>query len=318
MELHFALSSDENYVPFLGTAIISLLENNKEFEGITIHILSNAISTENQTRLKTLVNSYKRECIIYDMSNVEEMLGDLKVETIAISSYSRLFLTEILPEEVDKIIYLDCDALIVNSYKRLWELDIEDYLVAGVEDMVPVNFKTSLNLEKDTRYINAGMMLMNIKKLRAENWMLKIKDFIKGFSEEIPHHDQGVVNALFYDKILILEPKYNCMTPFFLMSSNELSKLYNLNSYYKDIELAQAIDNPVFVHLTSSLITRPWVKGSRHPFAKKYLSYLKMTPWRDFELQKDKRMLKIKFVSLLFKVLPFDLFYYFIKTFVRS
>lgn len=309
MKIHFALSSDENYLPFLGTALSSLLENNKEFKKITIHILSNSISTENQTRLKTFVNSYKRDCIIYDMSNIEELLGGLKVETIAISSYSRLFLTEILPKEVDKIIYLDCDSLIVSSYKKLWELDIEDYLVAGVEDIVPLNFKTSLNLEKDTRFINAGMMLMNIKKLREENWMLKIRDFIKGFSEEIPHHDQGVVNALFHDKILILDPKYNCMTPFFLMSSNELVKLYDLNDYYNDIELAEAIDNPVFVHLTPSFLKRPWVKGSRHPMVEKYLFYLSKTPWSDFKLQEDKRKLKIKFVAFLFRVLPFKLFY---------
>lgn len=51
MELHVALSSDENYVPFLGASIVSLFENNKDFECITVLLISNGISNGNQNIL---------------------------------------------------------------------------------------------------------------------------------------------------------------------------------------------------------------------------------------------------------------------------
>jgi len=313
MELHVALSSDENYVPFLGTTLVSLLENNTEFKKITIHLLSNGISTKNQNELKKLVNFYKRECVIYDMSNIKELLGDLKVETIALSAYSRLFLSEILPLDIHKILYLDSDSLVLDSYKELWNLSIDDFLVAGVEDMVAGHFKTSINIPIKTKYINSGMMLMNIKRIRDENWLQKIKEFISGFNDEIPHHDQGVINALFYKKTLILHPKYNCMTPFFLMKSEELIQIYKLESYYNNTELEEAIKSPVFVHFTESFITRPWVKKSKHPLSKKYLEYLNKTPWKGFNLKEDNRILNVKIASFLFNAFPFKVFYSILK-----
>jgi hypothetical protein len=38
------------------------------------------------------------------MSNIKELMADLKVETISLSAYYRLFLSEISPSDVDKII----------------------------------------------------------------------------------------------------------------------------------------------------------------------------------------------------------------------
>lgn len=314
MGLHIALSSDENYLPFLGVTIVSILENNSEFKDITIHILSNGVESINQEKIINFVESYNRKCIIYDLSNIAERLDGLKVKTIALSSYSRLFLSEILPEEIDKVLYLDCDSLVLKSFKQLWDTDIKNYIVAGVEDMVDVQYKTTINLPESTRYINAGMMLLNLKRIRNENWMQKIREFISGFKDEIPHHDQGVINALFYNYTLILHPKYNCMTPFFLMNSNELQLLYKLDSYYTEKELSVAIEEPVFIHFTESFITRPWVKKSKHPLAKKYLQYLKKTPWGNFKLHTDNRILNVKLASFLFNAVSFTMFISILKT----
>jgi hypothetical protein len=66
-----------------------------------------------------------------------------------------------------------------------------------------------------------------------------------------------------------LHPKYNAMTPFFLMKSEELIQMYKLKSYYNNKKFEEAINIPVFVHFTESFIAPPWVKNSKHPLAKK-------------------------------------------------
>lgn len=306
MKLNVVFSSDNNYVAYLKTAIVSLLDNNKSFDDIVIHILSNNINQESQSSILDLVNAYDRKAVFYDLSNIRERLGNLKVETISLSSFSRLFIADILPDNIDKVIYMDCDSLILNSFEELMSLNIDNYLLAGVEDIVDFSFKTRLNIPDKAKYINAGMFLMNLKKFRNENATARIKQFIHNFKGEIPHHDQGTINALFYEQILILHPKYNCMTPFFYLNSKKLKKLYNMSEYYSDKELLEATKSPVFVHFTPFFITRPWVKNCEHPLTSKYLHYYSKV--NGLELLEDKRKSKFKVLSFLYKLLPFVLF----------
>lgn len=306
MKLNVVFSSDNNYVAYLKTAIVSLLDNNKSFDDIVIHILSNNINQESQSSILDLVNAYDRKAVFYDLSNIRERLGNLKVETISLSSFSRLFIADILPDNIDKVIYMDCDSLILNSFEELMSLNIDNYLLAGVEDIVDFSFKTRLNIPDKAKYINAGMFLMNLKKFRNENATARIKQFIHNFKGEIPHHDQGTINALFYEQILILHPKYNCMTPFFYLNSKKLKKLYNMSEYYSDKELLEATKSPVFVHFTPFFITRPWVKNCEHPLTSEYLNYFRKV--NKVVLMVDKRKTKFKILSLLFKLLPFSLF----------
>ena len=60
-------------------------------------------------------------------------------------------------------------------------------VVAGVEDIVPVKFKEDLGLKASARYINSGMMLMNLSRLRKEDWITKINKYISSYTGEIPH-----------------------------------------------------------------------------------------------------------------------------------
>ena len=69
---------------------------------------------------------------------------------------------------LDKIIYLDCDSIIADSLEDLDNIDISDYYIAGVQDTVTNFFKTSIGLNKDDRYINAGMLVINLKKWRED------------------------------------------------------------------------------------------------------------------------------------------------------
>lgn len=314
MNLHIAYSSDNNYVPFLGTSLYSLLENNSsDFNSITIHILSNNISNSNKEHLDAICKKFNANCVFYNMSDIEDRLEGIVIKTISISSYARLFLPEILPSDVDKIFYLDCDSIILDSFKDLWNLPMDNNLIFGVEDIIPTKFKEKMNMLTSDKYINAGMLPMNIELMRKESSFSKIMKFMKNYDGEIPHHDQGVINTLFHSRRKIIHPKYNCMTPFFLMNNLQLKTLYGMDDYYTQAELDEATTKPVFAHLTQSLITRPWFKGSKHPLTSKFLYYLGKTPWKDYKLLKDNRVFNVKVASVLFKMLPFNIFIKFLK-----
>jgi len=315
LEIHIALSSDENYVPFLATAIISAIENNTSVASLKFHIISTGITMNSQQKLQEMIVSNNAECFFYDFNKSKELVGDFILEVDKINKYARLYLSKLLPETIEKVIYLDCDVLVLGSFVELWEINIDKYSFAGVPDVITANHKTSINIPLDSKYFNSGMLLMNLKKFRDEKSIVRVEKFMKTYIKRKRKYgnDQAVINALFYDDFYTLPPKYNCITPFYLMKSEQIEKLYGMKLFYNDKELQEAIANPILVHLTPSFITRPWVKESEHPLADNYLMYLRKTPWKDFKLKEDNRKLKIKFVAFLFKILPFKVFYSLLK-----
>ena len=302
MDLHIAFSSDNNYVAHLGVAIISLLENNRKLNIINIHVLDNNISFENKERLKEIVSN-KASIYFYELS---ELLGKLDKQynipkTISISAYARLFLSDILDENISKILYVDCDALFMDSLEKLWSIDISQNSVAGVLDHVGIQNKLKIGLKKDDYYINSGFLLINLEKWRKTNALKQMLYFIESKNGNVIHHDQGVINACFEDDILILPPHYNVMTSFFDFRDVESIKhYYGIANYYSQNDINEAKKNPVFVHFTPSFSKRPWVVGCKHPLKGIYKEYLLKTPFKNNELQKDDRSFKIRFLEKLF------------------
>ena len=304
MDLHIAFSSDNNYVAHLGVAIISLLENNRKLNIINIHVLDNNISFENKERLKEIVSN-KASIYFYELS---ELLGKLDKQynipkTISISAYARLFLSDILDENISKILYVDCDALFMDSLEKLWNIDISQNSVAGVLDHVGIQNKLKIGLKKDDYYINSGFLLINLEKWRKTNALKQMLYFIESKNGNVTHHDQGVINACFEDDILILPPHYNVMTSFFDFRDVESIKhYYGIANYYSQNDINEAKRNPVFVHFTPSFSKRPWVVGCKHPLKGIYKEYLLKTPFKNNEQQKDKRPFKMLFLEKLFWV----------------
>lgn len=304
MDLHIAFSSDNNYVAHLGVAIISLLENNRKLNIINIHVLDNNISFENKERLKEIVSN-KASIYFYELS---ELLGKLDKQynipkTISISAYARLFLSDILDENISKILYVDCDALFMDSLEKLWSIDISQNSVAGVLDHVGIQNKLKIGLKKDDYYINSGFLLINLEKWRKTNALKQMLYFIESKNGNVIHHDQGVINACFEDDILILPPHYNVMTSFFDFRDVESIKhYYGIANYYSQNDINEAKKNPVFVHFTPSFSKRPWVVGCKHPLKGIYKEYLLKTPFKNNEQQKDNRPFKIRFLEKLFWV----------------
>ena len=123
--INVVYSSDNNYIPHAAASIVSLVENNKSFEKINIYFIQNCISVENRDRLESLTKRYEQLSIIWlDFSKWIKQL-ELNMEwNISISAYARLLITEMLKNDINKVLYLDCDIIINQSIEDLWNIDI--------------------------------------------------------------------------------------------------------------------------------------------------------------------------------------------------
>ena len=125
MALDICMASDDNYAIHLGICIMSIMENN--CSDINVHILDNNISQLNLNRLKAIEKNYSNLSLyLYDIDSYfnnnglyhifyENLKGNDFFNLLGISAFSRLFLEDIIPEKIDKILYLDADTVVLND-----------------------------------------------------------------------------------------------------------------------------------------------------------------------------------------------------------
>jgi lipopolysaccharide biosynthesis glycosyltransferase len=125
-----------------------------------------------------------------------------------VATYYRYVIADCIPA-VDKIIYLDCDMLVLDSLKPLWNTDISGHYVAGVSDMSAHKYIAHLELENKT-YINAGMLLINAKKWRDDNISEKLFCITTQYADKLLMNDQDVINITFNNGgIKLINDRYN-------------------------------------------------------------------------------------------------------------
>lgn len=300
--LNVVYSTDDNYAQHTGVSIISLLDNNRHFLNIEIYIIDNNISAENRDKLVSIVDKYNRKLTFIDFSEYENKLKLNMEWSISISAYARLFLSDMLPSHINKVLYYDCDTIIVDKLDEIWNEDISNYFLAGVKDTVNSNIKIAVGMNKNDDYINSGMLLINLRKWRKDNITDKFLGFIEQYNGKVTHHDQGVINGMLNGFIKILPLKFNVMTVFYTMKREEIIKYYNIDGdFYSEDEINEAINYPVYIHFTPGFVSRPWVRGCKHPKKQLYWKYISISPWSDFKCIKDSSKFQVKAINWLFK-----------------
>lgn len=289
--LNVAFASSNDYCSFLLTALTSLLENNqKDFQCINVFILDNGINNGSKNKISELSNKYSCNITFIDLTKfLESLTFDLPLIELKSSSaltslttYSRLFVSTLLPNDVDKILFLDCDAIILDSFKNLWDSDIEDYYCAGVLDpLINENMKSEFWFLNVNSYINAGFLFINLKKWRQNNIEEQFIKFIKDNHDKYFVADQGVINLVLKDKIKIIEPKYNLLFGF-QSYDYPIAKMFLgiKNEYYSKEIIDDSKENPVFVHFPSDGSIVPW-RNIHHKYYLEFKKYAKLADCED-------------------------------------
>lgn len=277
-----AFATDDNYVRHLTVSLISLFENTG-YSDFKVYIISNNLSAENSKYLSEIGKKYARDIIIIDgRKTLEYLPSNLNTANLSISTYIRLFSASLIPGEIVKLLYLDCDTYIRTDVKELLNIPLEDYMVAGVEDTMYPHMKTEIGLNRDARYINAGILLINLELWRKEKIQDKFLEFINDFNGNVPHLDQGVINGVLKSRIKYLPLKYNVQSPIFAFHKyDRILSYFNMSRYYSRDEIIEAKKAPAIIHYTSFFTGRPWEKGCTHPLRSLYSNILKKTIFAD-------------------------------------
>lgn len=168
----------------------------------------------------------------------------------------------------DKILYLDTDMVFIKpGIQDLWKTNINKYYVAAVEQplVTYLMFQQLRNTQttRETKYFNAGMMLMNLKKLREDGMDKKLLSMVVNWDRTIVQPDspdQSLFNYYFKGKVKYLDFKYNNTI---LVSTNKTVKPFQqfLKDKYGLDDIRDSLNNAVIYHFLGQ--NKPWVKEVR-------------------------------------------------------
>lgn len=210
MEIFFAINN--GYTDKLCVCLVSLLENNKN-KPIHIYVMSSDLDEANRRKLQKIVRRFpgtKLDVIVPDMNKFKQL--KLNIDYISIETYFRYLIAELLPNS-EKALYLDADLVVNGSLEDLWNTPLDGYYVAGVKDgyIEEKGYKTQIGLKENDLYINAGVLLLNLSKIRQDNKVAQLFEATEGLQGKITFQDQDVINIVFNGQIKELDSIYNFM-----------------------------------------------------------------------------------------------------------
>lgn len=290
--IHIACNIDASYIQHCSVMLTSLLENNKTHR-FTIHIISAPLAPEPENELKKITEKYPAHLeFYYPKQKILKECPPFVDSYISYAAYYRCFLSLILPPDISKILYLDCDLIVRKDVGALWDTDISAHALGCVEDMLSVleDHYTRLNYPKDYSYFNSGVLLINLDYWRQNDIHLQVNRYVAEHHGQLRYNDQDVLNALFYDKKVFLPFRWNMQDGFFRRRRRIRRSCWE--------ELDETMKDPDILHYTGS--KKPWHDKSVHPYKSEYFKYLDLTSRQGWRPAADR---KSRFVNNINKLL---------------
>lgn len=282
--------ADDNYAQHLAVMIASVLINSEEDEQFNFYIMDGGISEKSKEKLNKLKKIKDFNIEYVTGKNNDYQFCPLSSNYVE-NTYWRFEIPSFLPH-LNKVLLLDSDLIVRGSLKEFWESDLEGYPAGCVENPFSLLYPKRLKYSDEYSYFNAGVMLMDLAKLREFNFGKKCFDFMKNHPERIWHVDQCVINSVLQNKWKRLPYRFNFMS--IVPHKNYKQEEYALRNT-PDEEVIDAINgNALIAHFIAD--NKPWEFMGNRLYMDDYWKYLKLTPWKHY-IPKD-----FNFINLLKKI----------------
>ena len=292
--IHIACNIDSNYVRHCAVTLVSLFENNRK-EPITAHIIARDLSDAEKKVLIDLAAPYGNQVCFYepDIKLLEGFTIRKFSKRISMATYYRCILSELLPTDIDRLLYLDCDIVIVGDISEYWNTPLNDETgVAAVADMgcdEAARYEI-LKYPMEDSYFNAGVLLINLDYWRKNDVAHACVDYFHKYPERILFNDQDLLNSILHKNKILVDLRWNVQDAFY-RRPKQMDEAWRK-------KYANVLKHPVILHYTNR---KPWEYDSQHPLREVYFKYLDMTPW------KGERVLHnpVNRLKRFFRLLPF-------------
>ena len=219
-EIPIFFTIDDSYALFLAVALNSAIKNSDPQRNYKAIVLYQDLGADNISRLQSLqTENFKIELmpIRANMEALDDRMSNrLRCDYFTLTIYFRLFIPSMFPQ-YDKGIYIDSDVVLTDDIAKLFDIDIgENYIGAcndlSIADIPPLVAYTEKAVGVNAKeYINSGVLLMNLKKMRDDDLEGHFLALLNKYHFDSIAPDQDYLNAMCNGKIYYLEEKWDTM-----------------------------------------------------------------------------------------------------------
>lgn len=264
-----AMAFDAAYAPHAGAAIASVAEHCDAAREITFLMVHDGVPEPLQAQVQACAPA-AQFLWVGAPPHLQSFPGRGYVSR---ATYLRLCLPELAPPDVRKVLYLDCDLIVCRDVRPLFALDLGGRPVGAVFDywIDPATFAQRWGLERGGRYFNAGVLLLDLQRLRENGGFARAVALLAQNLQQFEFLDQDALNHAFWNDWTAMDPIWNVQRAM-LAPGHETA--------------AQKADwprgrRPGIVHYTSS--HKPWVREAYTPYAWLYHRARAATPFGAIE-----------------------------------
>lgn len=288
--MNLVYASNDHYARHLAVSMVSVLDQNQEADQITIYVISIGLSADSRQRLGEIADRYKRKLQFVELNDIRERFDyDIDTRGFDISAMGRLFIGQLLPAEMERVLYLDCDTVVVRSLEKLWKMDLKGHTVGAVmEPTIYEAVKKDIKLGKKTPYFNSGVLLIDLARWRSSQAEKRILDFYREKEGRLFACDQDAINGALKGDIVSIPPKYNFFPNYRYFSYENLVRHSPSYGAVTKEMFVKAKKHPAIIHFMGD--ERPWIAGNLNHYHKAYDRYLAMTPWAGTPKEKGKEL----------------------------
>jgi lipopolysaccharide biosynthesis glycosyltransferase len=303
-------SADIYYIPYMSAAMQSIMENSSPNSRYCFFVLHKDIDANHINIIEKQISAFPQFSIEFiDVTSFINGRTFFISRHIAVESYFRLLIPELLPE-YKKIIYVDGDMICTTDIAPLLDINMENYLIAAVRDVPGVSwyhgprhsknrkkrFSVLLQLKNPDEYFNAGLLVINIELFNKTITIDKLLELAA--SREWQNYDQDVLNVVAEKKTFFLSFRWNFHHP--------IRPKY-LPDQIKQ-EYSEAEKNPNIIHY------KPWTFAFHIKFFELFWKYSTRTPFINVivERMKSNEFINFRFREMLFAKIKQKIKSYFI------
>ena len=310
MKLDVLYQFNEKYAPYAGASITSLFENNRHADRIRVFILGENLSPESEAKLRSLAAGYHRCLCFIDTRELVFRMKQMNMPKYR-GSYAanmRLFLSWLLNDDVERLLYLDADTIVNGPLDELSRLDMEGHPLAMSLDSLVRLHKRRLGFSKDDYYYNSGVILFDMKKWRSDRCSERIANHVKNVRAWYPSPDQDLLNVVLKGEIMRLPAEYNIEPAYLAFSLRDYFRTFGSRGFYSLDELHDALRKPVIFHFFRFVGEFPWHKDNVHPDNALFDKYIALSPWRGYRKMPADTGIVLKFEKVLYRKIPRSVF----------
>lgn len=281
---HIGFSASNAYIPYVAVAITSIVniyiykekdsrqaEIKQTNEGFVFHILSNAVSHENNKKLAQLENELNKSIPVKIAVHIvnNSIFAECPMWKGSYVTYYKTIINQFLPADAKRIVFLDADTLVVTDIRELLCMDMKGKSIAAVSEKQTYTLSSRVGQDKYSfadckTYFNAGVVLIDLDKWRLINAEKKCIAFLKKYA--VICAEQDALGAVFKDDVFLLPYKWNMKLPKSTHPRDYGIIAKNFAEISKEQEkwFWEGIESPAIIHYS----VRPWA-GDGYYLSKK-------------------------------------------------